>query len=167
MRCGPRWTPTGCDDPALMIIPDVNVLVYAYRREAELHDRYAGWLNRIVAGADELALPETVLTGFVRIVTNPRILATPAPTDDALGFVEVLRSGSRAHPCPATDTTWSRFSTLVAADRQIRGNLVPDAWIAALAASHGGTVATADRGFARFGVPWFDPAVDLPGQRNG
>lgn len=143
-----------------MIIPDVNVLVYAFRREAEQHERYAKWLTRLVAGEDELALPEAVLTGFVRIVTNPRILAVPAPTVDALRFVEVLRSGPRALPCPATNTTWNRFAELAATDRQIRGNLVPDAWIAALAASHGGSVATADRGFARFGVSWFDPAVD-------
>jgi predicted nucleic acid-binding protein len=59
----------------------------------------------------------------------------------------------------ATDATWQHFADLAAADRQVRGNLVPDAWLAAMTRSHGGRLATADRGFARFdNLTWFDPA---------
>ena len=67
-----------------MILPDVHVLVYAYRREAEDHDAYAAWLTALVAGQDELALVDHCRTGFLRIVTNPRIFADPAPTPEAL-----------------------------------------------------------------------------------
>jgi uncharacterized protein len=143
-----------------MIVPDVNVLVYAYRREAQRHQQYAAWLTGVVAGDDELGLVEGALTGFVRVVTNPRIVADPAPTSEALRFVHALRTGRRARWLAATDATWAQLESFARTDHQVRGNLVPDAWLAAVARSHGGRVATADRGFARFeGLDWFDPAA--------
>jgi uncharacterized protein len=63
-----------------VILPDVNVLAYAHRREAEDHDAYAAWLTTLVAGQDELAPVDHCLAGFLRIVTNPRIFADPAAT---------------------------------------------------------------------------------------
>lgn len=142
-----------------MILPDVNVLVYAYRREARHHDRYASWLSGVVGGSDELALAESVLTGFLRIATNPRIMADPAPVGEALAFVDALRRPRRSRIVAGTQATWTQLEDLAAHDAQIRGNLVPDAWLAALALSHGCRLATADRGFARFpGLDWFDPA---------
>ncbi len=143
-----------------MILPDVNVLVYAYRREAPDHERYATWLDGLVGGADDLALVDVVLTGFVRIVTNPRIMADPAPTKEALGFVDVLRTARRARWLPPTVAAWGHLAGIVAADPQVRGNLVPDAWLAALAMAHGCRLATADRGVARFeGLRWFTPVA--------
>lgn len=142
-----------------MIIPDVNVLVYAYRREAEGHDAYADWLAGIVAGDDELALVDHCLAGVVRLVTNPRIVAEPAPTEHALTFVDSLRHAVRARPLMSTPATWTTLAAFVAGDRAARGNLVPDAYLAALAVSQGCRLATADRGFARFpGLDHFDPA---------
>lgn len=79
-----------------MIRLDVNVLVYAFRREAEHHRVYAGWLAEVVAGTQDLALHDVSLTGFVRIVTNGRIMPTPAPMAAALEFVERLVSARRA-----------------------------------------------------------------------
>lgn len=143
-----------------MIQPDVNVLVYAYRREAEQHALYADWLAELVAGPEELALVETVLTGFLRTVSNPRIFTDPAPIVDALQFVEVLRRGPRARPVHATGATWRAFAQIARTDRQLRANLVPDAWLAAMAISNGARLATADRGFARYDeLNWFDPAA--------
>lgn len=143
-----------------MILPDVNVLVHAYRREADDHDRYAGWLADVVNGTEDLALVDGVLTGFVRIVTHPRAFADPAPTSEALTFVARLRSCPVARPVGATEAAWSRLEALAAGDRHVRGNIVPDAWLAALALTTGARVATADAGFARFpGVAWFDPAA--------
>lgn len=142
-----------------MILPDVNVLVYAYRREAERHDEYAAWLREVVAGADELALVDVVLTGFVRVVTNPRVVAVPAPTTAAPAFVDVLRSAPRVRWLAPTSAAWETFAELSRADEMVRGNLVPDAWLAALALSHGCRLATADRGFARFArLDFVDPA---------
>lgn len=143
-----------------MILPDVNVLVYAYRREAEDHDAYAAWLTSVVAGRDELALADHCLTGFLRIVTNPRIFSDPAPTAEALSFVDRLRQARRGRPVAATPATWDLFAGYIAHDRGVRGNLVPDAYLAALAASHGCRLATSDRGFARYaGLELFDPVA--------
>lgn len=140
-----------------MILPDVNVLVYAFKREAVDHDRYARWLSATRVRS-ELALVEAVLLGMVRIVTSPRIMADPAPTSAALGFVDVLRAAPRARPLTPTPATWERLNAIAKRDEQVRGPLVPDAWLAALALSHGCRLATADRGFARFeGLDWFVP----------
>lgn len=140
-----------------MILPDVNVLIYAFRREAVDHNRYASWLSTTIAGS-ELALVETVLLGMVRIVTSPRIMADPAPTPVALRFVDALLAAPRARWVAPTAATWDRLRAIALSDEQVRGPLVPDAWLAALALSHGCRLATADRGFARFeGLAWFTP----------
>ncbi len=145
----------------MIVLPDVNILVYAFRRESTQHQQYATWLADLLSGADELALTESTLTGFLRIVTNARIYADPAPTSEALRFLHVMRSARRHRWVTVTDAVWSTFATIAGGDKQVRGNLVPDAWLAALALAHGCHLAMADRGFARFGrLQWFDPARD-------
>ena len=143
-----------------MIVPDVNVLVHAYRREMVDHADYAAWLNDVVAGSEDLGLVEPVLTGFVRIVTHRRIFGEPAPTSKAIGFVRGLRAGRRARALSATDAVWTTLAALVDGDRNVHGNRVPDAWIASMALAHGGVVATRDAGFRRFaGLRSFDPVA--------
>lgn len=142
-----------------MILADVNVLVYAFRREASRHQVYADWLTAVVGGADELALHPIPLAGFVRIVTNARVFERPAPTTLALDFVQRLVTAPRGRWVSASDATLARFDELVRSDPAISGNLVPDALLAALALTHGCRLATADRGFARYpSLLWFDPA---------
>lgn len=145
-----------------MILPDVNVLVYAFRREALDHDRYASWLSDTLVRS-ELALVESVLLGMIRIVTSPKIMIDPAPTSVALRFVDVLLAAPRARQLGPTAATWERLRAIAARDELVRGPLVPDAWLAALALSHGCRLATADRGFARFeGLDWFVPVEHTP-----
>lgn len=141
-----------------MILPDVNVIVYAYKREEGLHGQYADWLNDAAAGTEALALVDVVLTGFLRIVTNPRIYAKPAPLREALSFVDALRASGPARVVHATAAAWEQFAAFAEADRLLRGNLVPDAWLAAIAVAGGARIATADAGFSRFKrLEWFDP----------
>ena len=143
-----------------MILPDVNVLIYAYYRPAPEHAAYSAWLNEIRLTRQDLLLPTSVLTGFLRIVTNPRVIENAPSTALALSFVPALLSGDGAREVSDEAAVWRRFGELVDGDEQIRGNLVPDAFLAAIALSHGATVATRDRGFARFpGLRWFDPAA--------
>lgn len=142
-----------------MILPDVNVLVYAFRQEAPEHESYAAWLDEVVDGPEELALHDLPLVGVVRIVTNPRIVRPPAPVELALDFVHRLIEAPRARWLSAGPRAWSELATLAAGDRALGGNLTPDAYLASLALTHGCRLATADRGFARFpGLHWFDPA---------
>jgi toxin-antitoxin system PIN domain toxin len=143
-----------------VILPDVNVLVYAFRRAAPEHERYAAWLNEVVEGAEELALHDLPLVGLVRIVTNPRVVREPAPVSLALEFVNRLIDAPRARWVSGGPRAWSRFAELAGGDRFLGGNLTPDAYLASLALTHRCRLATADRGFARFpGLDWFDPAA--------
>jgi toxin-antitoxin system PIN domain toxin len=141
-----------------VILPDVNVLVYAYRREYAEHERYRTWLQAVMGGTEDLALIDPVLVGFARIVTHPRIFEAPAPLTEALDFIGVLRSCRAARQVVSTDHAWRHLAGLAAGDRHVRGNLVPDAFIAAAATTTGSRVATADACFGRFpDVAWFDP----------
>ncbi len=70
-----------------MLLPDVSVLVYAHRLESPDRARYSSWLRALAAGPEPFALSELGASGFVRIVTNPKIWDEPTSTEDALEFV--------------------------------------------------------------------------------
>lgn len=141
-----------------VILPDVNTLVYAYKRESARHAAYRAWLTDLIGGSDEVALVDHCLTGVMRIVTHRRIYAGPATAAEALRFVDQLRRARKGRAVAATAATWRVLGELVDGDPAVRGVLVPDAYLAALAISHGCRLATADRGFARYaGLDFFDP----------
>lgn len=141
-----------------MIVPDVNVLVYAFDTGSDRHTRTAAWLADAVAAEELVALPESVLAGFARIVTDRRILTNPATITSAMQFVAALLDAPATQLLVGSRATWRLFEELVAADPSIVGNSVPDGYLAALALSHGGRIATADRGFSRYSsLNWFDP----------
>ena len=143
-----------------MILPDVNVLIYAYYQNANEHPVYARWLNNARADGEDLLYPDSVLLGFLRIVTSPRIYAQPAPLGQALAFTTALRRGLRSRTVEDHESVWTAFDRLVSGDAQIRGTMVPDAYLAAVAISHKARLATRDRGFSRFpGLNWFDPGI--------
>jgi len=141
-----------------VILPDVNVLVYAFRRESPGHERYATWLNGVVGGSDELALHEGALAGFLRLVTSARIFAVPAPPAAAVTFADRLVGAPRSRWLTGSAATWGHLVELLRTDAGLSGNHLPDAVLAAAATTHGCRLATADRGFARYpGLDWFDP----------
>lgn len=74
-----------------MILIDVNVLVYAYREDADRHGEYRDWLDGATTTDTPCGAPDVVLSGFLRVVTNPRAMSRPAPVDHALTFIESLR----------------------------------------------------------------------------
>lgn len=143
-----------------MILPDVNTLVYAFHRDTAEHEPFAAWLNAVLTEGEPILLPDTVLTGFLRVATNRRIFTDPAPAPVALAFAESLRSSPAGRPLPPTLAAWRQLAQYIENDPYLVGNLIPDAWIAALAVTSGAQVATADAGFARFhGLTWFNPAL--------
>jgi toxin-antitoxin system PIN domain toxin len=98
-----------------------------------------------------------VLSRFLRIVTHPRGMTTPAPIESALAFAESLRSQPNALPVVPGPRHWSIFERLCR-EAGATGNRVPDAYLAALAIEHGAELVTADRGFARYpGLTWRHP----------
>ena len=68
-----------------MQLPDVNVLIYAHREDAPEHERYAAWLQALTASEEPFALSDVVVSGFLRIVTNPRIFDPPTPMETGRG----------------------------------------------------------------------------------
>jgi toxin-antitoxin system PIN domain toxin len=140
-----------------VILPDVNVLVYAFRQDAPRHSGYRSWLERLVDGDEAYALSDLVLSGFVRVVTHPRLPVEPDPIEDALDFAQALRVRPNCLAISPGRRHWSIFNRLCRA-AGARGNLVPDAYLAALAIESGAELASADRGFARFAdLRWRHP----------
>jgi uncharacterized protein len=132
-----------------VLLPDVNALVYAHRAESPEHTRYAEWLQRLATGDEPFGLSELGASGFIRIVTNPKIWNDPTTTDDAFRFVENLRRRSSARLLTHGPNSWEIFAKLCVIAKA-RGKLVADAYHAALALEHGCELVTADADFARF-----------------
>lgn len=140
-----------------MLIPDVNIFIYAFRRESARHDEYRDWLQNALAGPEIVGISELVLSGFLRIVTNHRIFVDPTSPEKALEFCAAVLNGRSANSVRPTERHWVVFEQ-ICRDVRARANVVPDAYHAALALEHGATWITTDRGFARFpGLRWSTP----------
>lgn len=132
-----------------MIIPDVNVLVYAARGDAVRHREFRGWLEEAMNGQEAVGLSELVLSGVVRVLSHPRVYDPPTPMEDAVAYVTALRQQSRAVHLRPGIRQWELFVELCRSGAA-RGNLVADAYHAALAIEAGAEWITTDRDFARF-----------------
>lgn len=140
-----------------MRVVDVNILVYAHREELPRHRDYRAWLAEAAAGPVGLGLTAFVTAGFVRVVTNHRIVSRPSTPEEALAFVDALRVGPAVRLVEPGDRHWSIVGDLCRR-ANATGNLVPDAALAAIAIEHGATLVTTDRDFARFpGLRWHHP----------
>jgi uncharacterized protein len=140
-----------------MILVDVNVLVYAHRPDAIDHARYLGWLQNALNSEEICGLSELALAGMVRIVTHPQIYPQPTPLDLALNFAQELHDDEGSLIISPGPRHWEIFRTLCKA-AGAKGNLVSDAYFAALAIESGAEWITADRDYARFpGLRWRHP----------
>jgi hypothetical protein len=132
-----------------MICLDVNVLVNAHRLDVADHDGYASLLVGLATGSEPMGLPDVVLSGFLRVVSNRRVFKVPTPSATALEFVDQLINSRAGILLRASERHWSTFVEL-AQDLGATGNDIPDAYIAAYAVDNNATFLSADRGFARF-----------------
>lgn len=140
-----------------MRLLDVNVLVYSYREDAADHARFKDWLEDLVNSSEPYGISDLVLSGFLRIVTHPAVFSTPSPTLEALSFAETIRSQPNCVLVSPGARHWQLFADLYRT-AGVRGNLVPDAYFAALAIESGSEWITTDRDYARFaGLRWRHP----------
>jgi len=140
-----------------VILIDVNVLVYAFHEGAPDHARYREWLDETVLSPEPYGVSDLVLSGFIRVATHPRIFDPPAPAAKALGFAEVIREQPNAVTVAPGPRHWGIFTGLCE-EANAKGNLVPDAYLAALAIESGSEWVTTDRDFSRFpGLRWRHP----------
>jgi toxin-antitoxin system PIN domain toxin len=132
-----------------MILPDVNVLVYAFRPDEPNHPVARPWLENIIGGNASFALSKMVLSALVRITTNRRSYRMPASLHQAFAFCDNLLSQPHCHVIEPGERHWEIFHRLCV-DTNTVGPDVTDAWHAALAIEWGCEWATFDRDFLKF-----------------
>lgn len=140
-----------------MILCDVNVLLYAFRRDAQRHKEFRDWLLERLGVAESYGVSDLVLSAVIRIATHPRIFAQPSALEEALAFTAAVRDRPNAVLIAPGPRHWEIFTDLCRA-AAARGNIVPDAYLAALALESGSEWQTTDRDYSRFpGLRWRHP----------
>ena len=140
-----------------MVLPDVNVLVYAHREDAANHVACREWLEGVVNGDQTYAVSDLVLSGFVRVVTHPKVFKRPSNIADAFTFAEQLRDQPNCVRVEPGPRHWELFRRLCL-EIGVKGNLVPDAYLAAMAIESGCEWISTDHDFSRFkGLRWRHP----------
>jgi uncharacterized protein len=140
-----------------MIIPDLNLLVYAYNDQVPQHQLAREWWEELLNGQTPVGLPWITISGFIRLMTHPRILVAPLVVPSTLSHVRAWL----AQPPVRIVQPGSRFEQLFLdylARLGTAGNLTTDAQLAALAVEHQAELHSTDNDFARFvGLRWFNP----------
>jgi hypothetical protein len=140
-----------------MILPDVNILVYAFRTEMPEHPRCIRWLQDIVDGDARFGISPLALAALVRITTNRRSWSQPSPIEEAFAFCDRLLSEPHCQIVEPGEQHWEIFKR-ICIETETRGPRVTDAWYAALAIEWGCEWITLDRDYARFpGLKWSVP----------
>jgi len=140
-----------------VVFPDVNVLVYAHREDTPDHSAYRSWLEKVVNGDEAFGLSDLVLSGFLRVVTHPKVFRMPSSLADAVTFAHQVRTQPNCVLVSPGSRHWEIFCRLCT-EANAKGNLVPDAYLAALAMEAGCEWVTTDRDFSRFkGLRWRHP----------
>jgi toxin-antitoxin system PIN domain toxin len=141
-----------------VILPDVNVLIYAFRQDTPQHAICRPWLVNVVSGDTRFGLSTAVLSAVVRITTNPRVFRVPSSLDEAFGFCNDLLGQPHCQIVEPGERHWDNFRRLCL-ETDTRGSRITDAWFAALAIEWGCEWVTCDRDFARFPrLKWSTPS---------
>lgn len=137
----PRTTTT-------VLLPDVNVLLAGFRTDHIHHRPARAFLEAVRSQTVTLAVSDVALTSLVRLATNPQVFAQPDTVDAVLDYIDALLDPP-AEVITAGAGQWPRFAGLCR-ELNLRGNLVPDAYLAALALEQRAQLVTFDRGFGRY-----------------
>jgi len=142
-----------------MILPDVNVLIYAFRGDVPQHAICRPWLEAVVLGEARFGISPQVLSAVIRITTNPRAYRTPSAIEESIDFCDNLLGQPHCQIVEPGERHWDIFRR-VCLETDSRGPRVTDAWFAALAIEWGCEWITLDRDFARFpGLRWQVPTA--------
>jgi toxin-antitoxin system PIN domain toxin len=132
-----------------VILTDVNVLIYAHRVDAPGHLAYQEWLEALINGDPAYGFSELGLSGFLKVVTHPRVFNPPSDLESAFAFMQAIRSQPNAVLISPGSMHWDIFTRLCQA-AGVKGNLVPDAYLTALAIESGCEWITTDRDSSQF-----------------
>jgi toxin-antitoxin system PIN domain toxin len=137
-----------------MILIDVNVLVYAYREDSPNHPAFRNWLSDLINSGEPFGVAALALSGFLRITTHPKIFNPPSPPEDAWLFAEALLNQPTCSILMPGPRHWQIFRELCQTTRAT-GNLIPDAFFAAMAIEAECEWITTDGDFSLFpGLRW-------------
>lgn len=140
-----------------MIVPDANVLLYAYNLVAPQHTTARSWLESVLSGKELVLFPWPVLSAFLRISTSPHAFRQPLSMDESIEAIDAWLERDIAIVALPSNDHWMVFSKLLK-EAKVRGPMTTDAEIATYAIEHGATLYTCDRGFARFpGLAFVNP----------
>ena len=140
-----------------MLLMDVNILVYSHREDTPGSPRFRQWLEEVINSDSAYGISDLVLSGFLRVVTHPKIFHEPSPPEVAWSFVEEVRNRPNCMILRPGNRHWEIFKRLCR-ESGVKGNIFPDAYFAALAIETGSTWITTDRDYARFrGLDWRHP----------
>jgi uncharacterized protein len=141
------------------MIVDANVLLYAVDADSAFHEAARGWLEAALNGPSRVGLPWASLLAFQRISTHPRASARPLRPGEAWSCIADWLGADSAW-VPAPGEKHAEILRRLIIDGDLRGNLVTDAHLAALAIEHGVGICSADSDFARFAeLTWVNPIV--------
>ena len=140
-----------------MILPDVNLLVYAVDETSDFHRGAKAWWDDVLSSSAIVGLCYPTILGFIRLVTNRRVFAAPLSVTEATDYVSSWLAQPNTTIVVPTPRHWPLLETLLHGTG-LGANLTTDAHIAALAIEHGFTVFSNDTDFARFhNLRWENP----------
>lgn len=140
-----------------MIVPDVNLLVYAHNRAAALHPAARHWWEETIRHQRPVGLPWAVVLGFVRITTHPAVLTEPLPAVDAVSRVRRWLSEPEVRIIEPGSRHLQIVEDLIR-HTGVAGSLTTDTHLAAIAIEHQAELHSNDSDFGRFpGLRWVNP----------
>lgn len=142
-----------------MILPDVNILVGAFRTDSITHKICGEWLRRTIERDTRFGVSRLSLAALVRVTSNTRTFKVASSLEEIFRFCDFLLDSPNCEVVEPGERHWTIFRDLCASTRTT-GPRVTDAWYAALAIEWGCEWITFDRDFARFsGLRWRAPTV--------
>ncbi len=140
-----------------MIVPDVNLLIYAHNEVARAHDKARMWWEDLVTREQPIGLPWAVAFGFIRLVTHPAVMRQPLAVEHAVSLVEEWLAQDCVRILDPGPRHLATAKHLFAA-AGIGASLTTDVHLAALAIEHQAELHSNDTDFARFpGLRWHNP----------
>ncbi len=141
-----------------MILPDINLVVYAYNEDAPHHVAAKAWWERCLSETEPVAVAWVVVLGFIRLMSNRRVLARPMSTSEAVEHCKLWLTRPNVRTVLPGPTHMDILASLLAGP--VGPNLITDAHLAALAIEHQAELYSNDGDFARFsGLTWRNPVA--------
>jgi toxin-antitoxin system PIN domain toxin len=142
-----------------VIVPDVNLFLYAYNRSSPHHLKASAWVTEVFSGAEMVGLPWQTIWAFLRISTNTRLPGEHFTMEQAVSIVQRWLELKQVCMISPGERHWSLLQRMLI-EGQVHGPNTTDAELAALAIEHGGVIYSTDRDFARFpGLRWVNPLL--------